>query len=152
MQPKSNHNKFQKTQLGLMASEEIYQSVFPIIDGLRNGDVDMIRSFVISLPYRYKDWWLAVYRESPTHVVVETALVVFVLWLLFIRRTVDPVKTSDVDRFTDKEVAWLVETWTPEPLVPEELSERDQRRSYGSHMVIVIISCSYLYFIIFPLY
>lgn len=106
-----------------------------IVEALKNADMAAIKGFIWSLPFRYKEWWLELYRESPAHIFVETALVMFVLWLLFIRRTVDPVKTSDVDKFTDKEVAWLVETWEPEPLVSGEVSARDMRRSHGSKLV-----------------
>lgn len=109
-----------------------------LVDTLRGLDSQSVFAFVLSLPYMYQDWWLNLYRESPIHIFVETTLVVFVLWLLFVRRTVDPVKTSDVSKFTDKEVQWLIDTWTPEPLVPVTSSDRLDRRMHGSKMVFIL--------------
>jgi hypothetical protein len=98
------------------------------LEGLLDGvDRSSLLSIVISLAQKYKTWWLTLYRDAPAHVAVETALVLFILWLVFVRRTVDPAKISDSKKFSEKEVKWLVDTWKPEPLVPA-LDDRRQRR------------------------
>lgn len=122
----------------VMPAVSIFSDAALALQAVKDADFETAKAFVLSLPYMYKEWWLELYRENPEHIFVETALVFFVLWLLFVRRTVDPVKTSDVDRFTDKEVAWLVDTWEPEPLVPDEATVRDERRAHGSKMVRVL--------------
>lgn len=42
---------------------------------------------------------------------------------MFIRRTMDPVKAGKDEKFTEREVKELIDTWIPEPLVPTVLSE-----------------------------
>lgn len=42
----------------------------------------------------------------------------FILWLVFIRRTIDPKKPLQQNTLTQKEIDWLIDTWQPEPLVP----------------------------------
>jgi hypothetical protein len=103
------------------------------LHALKGMDFQTAKAMVLSLPYLYQDWWMSLYRENPEHIIVETALAGFVLWLIFIRRTVDVVKPSD-DRFSDKEVAWLVDTWEPEPMIGE-VTARQERRSHGSKLV-----------------
>lgn len=93
-----------------------------------------IYNFLLTLPSKYKEWWLNLYREAPLHIVIETTLLVFVLWLLFIRRTVDPAKLSESKKFTEKEIKWLVDTWEPEPLVPA-IDARGARRVAATKMV-----------------
>jgi hypothetical protein len=44
------------------------------------------------LPRIYAEWWVALYHSSPNHVIVETGLILFILWLWFIRPTVNPEK------------------------------------------------------------
>ena len=73
----------------------------------------------------YKDWWMKLYYESPQHIIIETGLLMFIVWLMFIRKTVDPTRESKNNKLTEKEIQWLVDTWTPEPLVPP-LDERSE--------------------------
>jgi len=77
-----------------------------------------IINFLQSLVNTYKTWWLSLYYEAPHHILVETSLALFIIWLLFIRRTVDPDKSKDKKGLTEKEIEWLIDTWQPEPLVP----------------------------------
>jgi hypothetical protein len=114
------------------------QSANNIIGELMHLDRETVYAFVVSLPNQYKHWWLSLYRDAPLHVYIETALVLFILWLLFIRRTVDPAKISESKKFSEKEVKWLVETWEPEPLVPD-VDTRGQRRVNASRTVSNII-------------
>lgn len=103
---------------------EIRQALESFLEGV---DRSSAQAIIMSLAQKYKTWWLTLYREAPAHVAVETALVFFIIWLVFVRRTVDPAKISESKKFSEKEVKWLVDTWTPEPLVPA-LNDRRQRR------------------------
>jgi hypothetical protein len=73
--------------------------------------LDLLRD----LPILYRDWWINLYHESPQHIFIETTLVIFIVWLLFIRRTVDPNKTKK-SNLSSKEIEWLIDSWQPEPL------------------------------------
>ena len=68
-------------------------------------------------------------KEAPQHVLIETGLIVFIVWLTFIRRTVDPGKASKNDKLSKKETDWLIDTWEPEPLVPKMTSLENQINS-----------------------
>jgi hypothetical protein len=112
----------------MSALANLIPEVRRVLEGLLEGvDRSSLMSIIVSLAQKYKTWWLALYREAPAHVAVETALVLFIIWLVFVRRTVDPAKISDSKKFSEKEVKWLVDTWKPEPLVPA-VDERRQRR------------------------
>lgn len=74
--------------------------------------------FILSAPTQYKAWWLNLVSEAPQHVFVETCLTFFIIWLLLIRRTVDPSRTSDNKTLNSKEIAELIDSWEPEPIVP----------------------------------
>lgn len=92
-----------------------------------------IGDLILNSPRYYAKWWLGLYEESPLHLIIETGLICFILWLTFIRKTVDPTKSSKNDKLNDKEVEWLVETWEPEPLVPSLTSK--QKAIVDSRMV-----------------
>lgn len=81
---------------------------------LKAEDVlDLMKNF----PSYYMAWWISLYREAPYHLIVETGLLCFIFWLMFIRRTVSPEKTSkESNKLTPKEMDELIAEWTPEPL------------------------------------
>ena len=96
--------------------------------------MDQIYSFIINFPILYRNWWLNLYHESPQHILIETSLLVFIIWLLFIRRTVDPTKINKKnEKLSNKEVDWLIETWKPEPLA----SRMDNRSQEICNNVVV---------------
>lgn len=88
-------------------------------------NADWIKDHIIHAPIYYTAWWKDLYNNAPQHILIETGLIGFIVWLMFFKKTVDPAKTSQKPKLTDKEVEWLVETWTPEPLVPN-LTSKDQ--------------------------
>lgn len=69
-------------------------------------------------PQYYDSWWRNLLNEAPQHVLIETGLILFIVWLIFIRRTVDPGKISKNEKLSAKEIEWLLDTWSPDPLVP----------------------------------
>lgn len=46
--------------------------------------------YVWNSPRMYLDWWLKLVREDPGHVVVETALIAFIVYILVFKKTVNP--------------------------------------------------------------
>ncbi len=75
-----------------------------------------IKEYVMTAPVRYKKWWIHLLEHSPGHVVVETALILFIIWLVFLRKTADPHKEEQF--LSEKEVEQLIKEWKPEPLTP----------------------------------
>lgn len=75
-------------------------------------------------PQYYSIWWQNLLHDSPQHVLIETSLILFIIWLIFIRRTVDPKKTAPPEKLSPKEVNWLIDTWNPDPLAPP-ISEKE---------------------------
>lgn len=87
--------------------------------------MEFLQNIVLESLHEYKNWWWRLYEDAPLHIFVETGLLLFIVWLVFIRKTIDPTK-SKTKELTEAEVKWLVDTWQPEPLAPE-LDERSQR-------------------------
>ena len=82
------------------------------------SDIDAVQGHIMQLPLLYKEWWLTLYHESPQHIIIETGLLLFIIWLMFIRRTVDPTREAKNEKLSNKEIEWLIDTWEPEPLGP----------------------------------
>lgn len=78
--------------------------------------MNSIIQFILNFPILYRNWWINLYHESPQHIIIETGLVIFIIWLLFIRRTVDPNKIKKNNKLSEKEIEWLLSSWQPEPL------------------------------------
>ena len=97
----------------------------PLYDGIISLCISFKSINIIDLlfngPKYYTEWWANLYREAPSHILVETSLVLFILWLLFVRKTVDPAKTEKNPKLSKEEVDMLIETWKPEPLVPDNI-------------------------------
>ncbi|CAN0020947.1 unnamed protein product [Ectocarpus sp. 12 AP-2014] len=53
-------------------------------------DVESARQYVWNLPEMYREWWLNLVREDPGHVVVETTLIAFIVYILFFKKTLNP--------------------------------------------------------------
>lgn len=87
---------------------------------------EVVVDFIVHAPQIYAAWWKNLLKYAPEHLVIETALCLFIVWLIFIRKTVDPAKSSKADKLTAKEVEWLLDTWQPDPLVPELTAKEEQ--------------------------
>ena len=96
-------------------------------------DFVTVKVFLLQCFHDYKTWWWNLYEEAPMHLVVETGLLAFIIWLMFIRKTIDPTK-SKTKELSDEEVQWLVDTWKPEPLAPV-LDERTRRNCSSMKIV-----------------
>lgn len=58
----------------------------------------------------YYDWWMALVRQDPVHVLIETILVSFLLYLLLVRKKEKDRKKMQ-DRLTDTEIEDLLKEW-----------------------------------------
>eukprot|EP00903_Cladosiphon_okamuranus_P006351 g6221.t1 len=86
-------------------------------------DFETARQYVLDSPRLYREWWLNLVREDPGHVVVETALIAFIVYILFFKKTLNP-KGLSKPNLSSREIDEMIEDWTPEPLVPP-LSEEE---------------------------
>lgn len=104
----------------------LFQLILNLSQAYKTVTPDQIYDLIINSPKYYPIWWKNLLQEAPEHVLIETSLIIFIIWLLFIRKTVDPKKNSKPEKLSEKEIDWLLETWQPEPLAPK-LNEKDQR-------------------------
>ncbi len=107
-----------------MTRNPLFNLVVSTFETLRSITWEQSLDFVAHAPQNYEKWWTQLLKEAPQHIVIETCLILFIIWLLFIRKTVDPKKATDSEKLSQKEIEWLLETWEPEPLVPR-LSDKD---------------------------
>jgi serine palmitoyltransferase len=115
-----------------MHTNPAFETFIWFVERTENLTLEEVKELIIHFPENYRVWWNNLYRESPIHVLIETGLVLFIFWLIFIRRTVDPKKASkqNLEKLTPQEVDWLVKTWQPEPLVPD-LTEQQIEQNAG---------------------
>ena len=107
-------------------------------DNIRSIKFENVKDLIYNAPVYYKEWWINLYQVAPLHVYIETVLICFIIWLMFIRRTIDPNKTSNKEKLSPKEVNWLVETWQPEPIVPKLTSSQ---QIVADSMMVSVCSC-----------
>mmetsp|Transcript_10670 Transcript_10670/g.30598 ORF Transcript_10670/g.30598 Transcript_10670/m.30598 type:complete len:536 (-) Transcript_10670:10-1617(-) len=67
-------------------------------------------------PIAYAHWWLRLIQEDPWHVVVETVLLAFIIYLVLLKR--GSGRRKGRSELSTKEVEELVAEWRPAPLVP----------------------------------
>eukprot|EP01038_Epipyxis_sp_PR26KG_P007403 gene7403-10092_t len=103
---------------------------------------DQAKDLIIHAPEIYWAWWMTLLRESPLHLVIETGLILFIVWLMFIRQTVDPKKASRNERLSSKEEEWLLDTWQPDALVPKLTIK--ERNVVNSMMTVTSVKDGYL--------
>ena len=103
--------------------------------------LDKLKYYIKNAPQLYAHWWLTLVKEDPWHVVVETALIIFVLYILFFKKTLNTQAPAlGITHLSNKEVDELISDWKPEPLVPEANGSRPQQppvveRTEGSYFV-----------------
>ena len=77
-------------------------------------------SYLLTLPPRYRSWWITLVTEDPVHVVIETVLLAFVVYMLLWRR-VKGYRRGDREKLTEEERLELLREWRETgraPLVP----------------------------------
>lgn len=78
-------------------------------------DATKISEAFANAPHTYYEYIRAIYERSPEHVIIETFLIVFVVYIAFVKK--DKPKNKGV-KLSAKEIDDLVSEWTPEPIVP----------------------------------
>eukprot|EP00611_Tribonema_gayanum_P000410 TRINITY_DN10280_c0_g1_i1.p1 TRINITY_DN10280_c0_g1~~TRINITY_DN10280_c0_g1_i1.p1 ORF type:complete len:508 (+),score=135.00 TRINITY_DN10280_c0_g1_i1:182-1705(+) len=80
---------------------------------------ETVTYYVQHAPQLYARWWLNLVQEDPGHVIVESVLVLFVLYVLFFKKTLNTrAPALGITHLTPREVDELIKDWQPEPLVP----------------------------------
>jgi hypothetical protein len=128
-----------------MRHNPLFAFLVNTVQSVRELTSEKVISFLVHAPENYEHWWTTLLREAPQHVIIETLLILFIIWLVFIRRTVDPKKASKSDNLTEKEIQWLLDSWKPEPLAPalgeKEKSILEQERVSHFSPPILCLSC-----------
>lgn len=79
--------------------------------------LEFLLDLILNAPIYYEKWWRRLLIEAPLHILIETFLISFIIWLWIWHRTEDPRKSRQ-SVLTEVEKYELISTWTPEPLVP----------------------------------
>jgi hypothetical protein len=84
---------------------------------------EALQRAVLAIPGapQYIKWWTALLRDEPLHLFIETALVLFIVYILLKRRPAS--KADKASRLPAEVVDELVDEFTPAPLCPP-LTER----------------------------
>ena len=89
-----------------------------------NGNYEEVLATLESLPDLYIKWWITLYHDSPRHIIVETSLILFLVWLIFFKKTASE-KTMSQDNLPEGIKNRLIDSWKSEPLVTP-LSEEEE--------------------------
>lgn len=92
----------------------------PIVDAIKTKDLKQVSIALLHMPKTYWEYIQTVFERSPEHVIIETLLIVFVLYVMIIKK---PEKKNKTDKLSKEEVAGLVDEWEPEPLVSDNEEE-----------------------------
>ncbi len=125
-----------------MVANPLFEFFLWIFQTVKNISTETVLDFFLHAPQYYDTWWRNLLKESPQHILIETGLILFIIWLTFIRRTVDPGKISKNEKLSKKEIDWLLETWHPEPLVPA-LSKTEE--TINSNMMVSHVICLWFF-------
>eukprot|EP01138_Halocafeteria_seosinensis_P001559 gb/GECG01001597.1/.p1 GENE.gb/GECG01001597.1/~~gb/GECG01001597.1/.p1 ORF type:complete len:687 (+),score=79.09 gb/GECG01001597.1/:1-2061(+) len=96
-------------------------------------------NWVLQLPSHYIEWWKTEYERAPVHIFIETALIILVLYIVFVKRSYDPSKKgSHTQKLSEHEVQRVIDEWEPEPLVPPAFSKtvNPKQKSHPTPVVI----------------
>lgn len=80
-------------------------------------DLESAGQYVWNSPRMYLQWWLNLVDEDPGHVIVETALIAFIVYIMIFKKTLNP-KDLSKPNLSSREIEEIIDDWTPEPLVP----------------------------------
>ena len=67
-------------------------------------DLESAGQYVWNSPRMYLQWWLNLVNEDPGHVIVETALIAFIVYIMIFKKTLNP----KVGWLVRSLVGWLV--------------------------------------------
>ena len=75
-----------------------------------SADLGGLSHLLFAMPQQYRSWWIALIREDPVHVVIETVLIAFVVYMLVWRRYSKRAGEKG-GKLTDAERAELLREW-----------------------------------------
>lgn len=87
----------------------------PIAEAFLSMNTTEIGQAFVNLPHTYYEYIHGIYVRSPEHVIIETFLIIFVIYITFVKK--DKPKRQAV-KLTEKEIQELCDEWEPEPIVP----------------------------------
>ncbi|CAH0492600.1 unnamed protein product [Peronospora farinosa] len=87
----------------------------PFAEALLSLDIAKIKAAFVKTPSSYYKYIRSIYERSPEHVIIETFLIVFVIYITFFKR--DKPK-STAPKLSEREIDDLCEEWTPDPIIP----------------------------------
>lgn len=73
--------------------------------------ISKIWEFICSIPYLYKEWWLNLVSNDPVHVLVETTLLLSVVYMLISQKNRDWRDERKKERLTRAEEEALLQQW-----------------------------------------
>ena len=87
----------------------------------------------------YTKWWITQYETNPIHVILETLLIIFIIYVYFKR------PSAKKSQLSEHEINDLIEEWVPEPLVPDDSNNsNDNNNSSNTAMIANDISTDFL--------
>ena len=87
----------------------------------------------------YTTWWITQYETNPIHVILETLLIIFIIYVYFKR------PSAKKSQLSEHEINDLIEEWVPEPLVPDDSNNsNDNNNSSNTAMIANDISTDFL--------
>ncbi|RLN62768.1 hypothetical protein BBJ29_006166 [Phytophthora kernoviae] len=87
----------------------------PFADALVSLDIDKIKAAFANAPSSYYEYIHSIYLRSPEHVIIETFLIVFVIYITLVKR--DKPK-GPAAKLSEREIDELCDDWQPEPMIP----------------------------------
>lgn len=99
-------------------------SLAQLSDAVLALDISGIVELLKGLPSAYSEYWWSLYDESPRHVVVETCLIVYIVYILLFKKSYDPKAQNT--KLSNKEIDELVREWTPDPLTKPLTAEQKE--------------------------
>ncbi|KAI9905197.1 hypothetical protein PsorP6_014332 [Peronosclerospora sorghi] len=91
----------------------------PFAEALLSLDAEKIKAAFVNTPRSYYGYIRSIYERSPEHVIIETFLIVFVIYITFVKRD-KPRGTAA--KLSEREIDELCDEWTPEPIIPSTVS------------------------------
>ena len=91
----------------------------PLLTPLSPFNYLELKSAIFNFPSSYLHYIQRLYAEHPEHVIVETFLITFVLYITFVKKSYDP--STKEKPLSEDEITNLCNEWEPEPLLPSSL-------------------------------